>query len=62
MFAVGIFLLAALCVIAYVMWEVRLVYKLTLAEVMGVGVATLIVILFCVLLFAKSCAHAASPL
>ena len=51
-FPVGIFLAAALFVIAYVMWENRIVYKLTATEALGVGGATLIVI---------CCAYSCSP-
>ena len=55
---VGIFLGAVLFVIAYVMWETRIVYKLTASEAAGVGAATLIVILLCILFLSKACAHA----
>ena len=61
MFPVSLFLAAAIFVIAYVMWEVRYVYKLTLSEAAGVGTATLIVILLALLLFSKSCAHLSAP-
>jgi hypothetical protein len=57
-FPVGIFLAAALFVIAYVMWETRIVYKLTATEALGVGGATVIVILLCLLLLSKACAPA----
>ena len=57
-FPVGIFLAAASFVIAYVMWETRIVYKLTAIEALGVGGATLIVILLSLLLLSKACAPA----
>jgi len=60
-FPVGIFLAAALFVIAYVMWETRIVYKLTATEALGVGGATLIVILLCLLLLSKACTDTVSP-
>ena len=60
MFPVSLFLVAAICVIAYAMWEVRQVYKLTATEAAGVGVATLIVILLCLLLLSRACAHRAA--
>ena len=43
-FPVGIFLAAALFVIAYVMWETHVADKLTATEALGVGGATVIVI------------------
>ena len=59
---VGVFLGAALFVIVYVMWETRIVYKLTASEAAGVGAATLIVILLCALFLFKACAHAGPPI
>jgi len=58
---VGVFLGAVLFVIAYVIWETRLVYKLTVSEAAGVGAATSIVILLCLLFLSKACAHARPP-
>jgi hypothetical protein len=57
-FPVVIFLVAALFVFAYVIWETRIVYKLTGSEALGVGGAALIVILLCLLLLSKACAPA----
>ena len=59
MFPVSLFLVAAIFVIAYGMWEVRYVYNFTATEVMGVGAAMLVVILLCLLLLSKACAHVA---
>jgi hypothetical protein len=61
MCSLSVFLAAALFVISYVMWEVRLVYNLTAGEAIGVGAATLIVILLCLLLLSKGCADTVSP-
>jgi len=57
-FPVGIFLGAAVFVLAYVMWETRIVYRLTASEALAVGGATLIVILLCLLFLFKACAPA----
>jgi hypothetical protein len=59
MFPISLFLVAAIFVIGYVMWEVCYVYKLRASEAAGVGAATLIVILLCLLLLSKACAHRA---
>ena len=59
MFLVSVFLVGAMFVIAYGMWEVRYVYNLTAGQATGVGIAMLIVILLCVLLLFKACAHVA---
>jgi hypothetical protein len=61
-FSVSVFLAAAVFVISYVMWEVRLVYKLTAGEAIGVGAASLIVILLCILLLSKACTDTVSPI
>jgi hypothetical protein len=59
-FPVSLFLVAAIFVIGYAMWEVSYVYKLTASEAAGVSGATLIVILLCLLLLSKACARAAA--
>lgn len=56
--AVGVFLGAVLFVIAYIIWETRIVYKLTSSEAAGVAAATLIVILLCLLFLSRACAYA----